>query len=59
MISLQTFVIGYIAILFIARAFAEIYVYLEERKKPAKPWQRSSEQSSNNAIQNYYNRKGA
>lgn len=58
MISLQAFVIGYIAILVIARAAAEGIVYLEEKKKPAKPWQRSSEQS-NNAIQNYYNRKGA
>lgn len=57
MISLTTFAIGYIAFLFIARIAAEIYVYFDD-KKPAKPLQRSSE-PSNNAIQNYYNRRGA
>lgn len=61
MISLTTFVIGYLAFIFIARGCVELSVYIEERRerKNDLPGAATLNKSANKSIQRYYNRKSA
>lgn len=63
-IGIQAFIIGYIAIIFIARLGVEAYVwYTDNRGNANSPTNRGNDQAgirtTSNAVQRYYNRKGA
>ena len=62
--SLSTFIIGFLALLLIARAGVEVYVYYSEKKKKSpsnRGNDRTSRRTTNEAVRRYYNtyRKGA
>lgn len=63
LMSLSTFIIGFLAVLLIGRAIAEVFVYYSERqnKSPSNRGDRTSRRTTNEAVRRYYNtyRKGA
>lgn len=62
MISLHTFVIVFIALAFIARVFAELYVYYTEHKESPQDAATSNGRitsASQQSIHRYYSMKGA
>lgn len=57
LISLTAFVIAFIAILFVARAGFEIFVYFTEKKSPSSVRAQDRRiETASKAVKNYYNR---
>lgn len=59
LISLPAFIIGFIAVLLIARAIVEALVYYSEQKKRPQELGRVPASASQKAIQRYYNREAS